>query len=112
MGHGTFVAGVIGARNNRFGVIGTAPGTPLWSVRVVDDAGLISEESLICAIDWVTSTHKDDDESNDIAVANISIAGGGRRHAQLRQGHGPDALRHLPLGPGRRHLRSRGRQRR
>ena len=43
MGHGTFVAGVIGARNNRFGVIGTAPGTPLWSVRVVDDAGLISE---------------------------------------------------------------------
>ena len=76
MGHGTFVAGVIGARNNRFGVIGTAPGTPLWSVRVVDDAGLISEESLICAIDWVTSTHKDDDESNDIAVANISIAGG------------------------------------
>jgi subtilisin family serine protease len=77
MGHGTFVAGVIGARNNRFGVIGTAPGTPLWSVRVVDDNGLISEESLICAIDWVTSTHKDDDPNNDIAVANISIAGGG-----------------------------------
>ncbi|BCW72741.1 S8 family serine peptidase [Arthrobacter sp. NicSoilB8] len=76
MGHGTFVAGVIGARNNRLGVIGTAPGTPLWSVRVVDDAGLISEESLICAIDWVTSTHKDHDSSNDIAVANISIAGG------------------------------------
>ena len=77
LGHGTFVAGVIGARNNRFGVLGTAPGTPLWSVRVVDNAGLISEESLICAIDWVTSTHKDDDEGNDIAVANISIAGGG-----------------------------------
>jgi len=76
LGHGTFVAGVIGARNNRLGVIGTAPGTPLWSVRVVDDAGLISEESLICAIDWVTSTRKDHDDSNDIAVANISIAGG------------------------------------
>ena len=58
LGHGTFVAGVIGARNNRLGVIGTAPGTPLWSVRVVDDAGLISEESLICAIDWVTSTQQ------------------------------------------------------
>ena len=76
LGHGTFVAGVIGARNNRLGVIGTAPGTPLWSVRVVDDAGLISEQSLICAIDWVTSTQKDDDPDNDIAVANISIAGG------------------------------------
>ena len=76
LGHGTFVAGVIGAKNNRLGVIGTAPGTPLWSVRVVDDFGLISEESLICAIDWVTSTQKDDDPDNDIAVANISIAGG------------------------------------
>jgi subtilisin family serine protease len=76
LGHGTFVAGVIGARNNRLGVIGTAPGTPLWSVRVVDDSGLISEEMLICAIDWVTATHKDKDENNDIAVANISIAGG------------------------------------
>ena len=43
---------------------------------MVDDAGLISEESLICAIDWVTSTRKDHDDSNDIAVANISIAGG------------------------------------
>ncbi len=39
--------------------------------------GLISEESLICAIDWVTSTRTDDNENNDIAVANISIAGGG-----------------------------------
>ena len=29
LGHGTFVAGVIGAKNNNFGVIGTAPGTPL-----------------------------------------------------------------------------------
>ncbi|MGO4229270.1 S8 family serine peptidase [Arthrobacter sp. YAF34] len=77
LGHGTFVAGVIGARNNRLGVVGTAPGTPLWSVRVVDNAGLISEESLICAIDWVTSTRTDDNENNDIAVANISIAGGG-----------------------------------
>jgi subtilisin family serine protease len=77
LGHGTFVAGVIGARNNGIGVVGTAPGTPLWSVRVVDNAGLISEESLICAIDWVTSTRTDDNEDNDIAVANISIAGGG-----------------------------------
>jgi subtilisin family serine protease len=89
LGHGTFVAGVIGARNNRFGVVGTAPGTPLWSVRVVDDAGLISEESLICAIDWVTSTRKDDDPSNDIAVANISIAGGGADTPNCGKGTDP-----------------------
>jgi subtilisin family serine protease len=90
LGHGTFVAGVIGARNNGLGVVGTAPGTPLWSVRVVDDAGLISEKSLICAIDWVTSTHKDDDEDNDIAVANISIAGGGTDTPNC--GKGTDAM--------------------
>jgi subtilisin len=77
LGHGTFVAGVIGARNNRFGVVGTAPGTPLWSVRVVDNAGGISEASLICAIDWVTSTRKNKDPHDRIAVANISLAGAG-----------------------------------
>ncbi|WP_427129183.1 S8 family peptidase [Pseudarthrobacter sp. S9] len=89
LGHGTFVAGVIGARNNRFGVVGTAPGTPLWSVRVVDDAGGISEESLICAIDWVTSTRKDKDRNNDIAVANISIGGSGADTANCGKGTDP-----------------------
>ena len=77
VGHGTFVAGVIGAKDNNEGVIGTAPGTPLWSVRVNDDAGVITEEMLICAIDWVTSTRKDTDPKNDIEVANISIGGPG-----------------------------------
>lgn len=89
LGHGTFVAGVIGARDNGIGVVGTAPGTPLWSVRVVDDAGLISEQSLICAIDWVTSTHKDEDPDNDIAVANISIAGGGTDTPNCGKGTDP-----------------------
>jgi subtilisin len=88
-GHGTSVAGVIGARNNSFGVIGTAPGTPLWSVRVVDDAGGISEASLICAIDWVTSTRKDKDKDNDIEVANISIGGPGADSANCGKGTDP-----------------------
>ena len=101
LGHGTFLAGVIGARNNGLGVVGTAPGTPLWSVRVVDDAGLISEKSLICAIDWVTSTHKDDDDDNDIAVANISITRAAAPIHLIAARHRRDALRHLPLGPGR-----------
>lgn len=77
VGHGTFVAGVIGAKDNNLGVIGTAPGTPLWSVRVVNDAGVISEAMLICAIDWVTGTRTDEDPHNDIEVANISIGGPG-----------------------------------
>jgi subtilisin len=89
LGHGTSVAGIIGARNNDVGIIGTAPGTPLWSVRVVDDNDVITEESLICAIDWVTSTRKDDDRSNDIEVANISIGGPGSNTPNCGKGTDP-----------------------
>jgi subtilisin family serine protease len=74
-GHGTMVAGIIGAKNNSIGIIGAAAGTPLWSVRVVDDAGTIPEANLLCAVDWVTSTQKDKDPRNDISVANMSITG-------------------------------------
>jgi subtilisin family serine protease len=89
VGHGTFVAGVIGAKDNKQGVIGTAPGTPLWSVRVVNDADVITEEMLICAIDWVTATRKDKDPDNDIEVANISIGGPGADTANCGKGTDP-----------------------
>lgn len=89
LGHGTAVAGVIGARNNGSGIIGTAPGTPLWSVRVVADSGYISEASLICAIDWVTATRRDDDPNNDIDVANISIGGPGSDTPNCGKGTDP-----------------------
>ena len=89
VGHGTFVAGVIGAKDNKRGVIGTAPGTPLWSVRVVNDSDVITEEMLICAIDWVTATRKDEDPDNDIEVANISIGGPGTETANCGKGTDP-----------------------
>ena len=89
VGHGTFVAGVIGAKDNNEGVIGAAPGTPLWSVRVVNDAGVITEEMLICAIDWVTATRKDNNPKNDIRVANISIGGPGTETANCGKGTDP-----------------------
>jgi subtilisin family serine protease len=88
-GHGTFVAGVIGARDNDLGVIGAAPGAPLWSVRVADDNGVITEAMLICAIDWVTGTRKDKDKSNDIQVANISIGGQGTDTPNCGKGKDP-----------------------
>lgn len=88
-GHGTFVAGVIGAKDNDLGVIGAAPGTPLWSVRVADDNGVITEAMLICAIDWVTKTRKDNDKTNDIQVANVSIGGYGTDTANCGKGTDP-----------------------
>jgi subtilisin family serine protease len=77
-GHGTRVAGIIGARDNTFGIVGVAPGARLWSVRVINDQGAGSTSSFLCGIDWVTGTRTDTDPTNDIAVANMSLVGKGR----------------------------------
>jgi subtilisin len=73
VGHGTAVAGVVGAEDNAFGVVGVAPGVPLWAVRVDNALGEIRESALLCAIDWVTSTRTDADAGNDVMVANMSL---------------------------------------
>jgi subtilisin len=70
-GHGTQVAGVIGARNNGAGVVGVAPGTKLVSVKVLDSQGNAFLSDLICGIDWVTAHAA----SLGIKVANLSLAG-------------------------------------
>jgi subtilisin len=54
-GHGTHVAGTIGARNNSAGVVGVSPGVPIYSVRVLNNAGSGSWSSVACGIDWVTA---------------------------------------------------------
>ena len=59
------------ALNNGSGVVGIAPGTKLYSVRVLGDDGDGSFAQIICGIDWVTAHH----ESKNIDVANMSIAG-------------------------------------
>lgn len=38
-GHGTHVAGIIGARDNEFGILGVAPECTLMSVKVLSDSG-------------------------------------------------------------------------
>ena len=77
-GHGTHVAGTIGARNDGAGVVGVAPGTRLFSVKVLDAQGGGTWSQIICGIDWVTATRTDADPSNDIALANMSLGGPGQ----------------------------------
>jgi subtilisin len=72
-GHGTHVAGTIGARDNTDGVIGVAPGVPIYSVRVLNNAGSGSWSSVACGIDWVTANKA----SKNIKVANMSLGGTG-----------------------------------
>ncbi len=76
-GHGTHVAGTIAARNNGAGVVGVAPGTKLFAVKVLDAAGSGTMSQVICGIDWVTSTRTDADTTNDVKVANMSLGGPG-----------------------------------
>ena len=52
-GHGTSLAGVVGARRNGEGVIGVAPGADLYSVRVFADEIVVTEKTVLCGLQWV-----------------------------------------------------------
>jgi len=85
-GHGSHVAGIIGAKDNNEAVVGVAPGVTLWSVRVFDSLLQGSEATVACGLDWVTSTRSMDPPAgtNPIDVANLSLRG-------PRSGNGPEA---------------------
>ncbi|MFG1711250.1 S8 family peptidase [Nonomuraea sp. M3C6] len=68
-GHGTHVAGTIGALDNGDGVVGVAPGARVWPVRVLNNNGSGSWSDVICGIDYVTA------HASEIEVANMSLGG-------------------------------------
>jgi subtilisin family serine protease len=70
-GHGTHVAGTVGALDNTTGVVGVAPGARLWPVRVLSNSGSGSWSTVICGVDFVTAN------ADAIEVANMSLGGGG-----------------------------------
>ena len=70
-GHGTHVAGTIGALDNANGVVGMAPGARIWPVRVLNNQGSGTWSGIICGIDYVTAN------ASQIEVANMSLGGTG-----------------------------------
>ena len=90
-GHGTHVAGTIAARDNLAGVVGVVPGAPIYSVRVLNNAGSGSWSSVVCGIDWVTANAS----RLNIKVANMSLSGGGSDDGNCGNSNG-DAL-HLAI---------------
>ncbi|MCI0746124.1 MAG: S8 family serine peptidase, partial [Verrucomicrobia subdivision 3 bacterium] len=68
-GHGTHVAGIVGALDNRTGVVGVAPGVRLWAVKVLTDAGSGNLSSVLQGVDYVTAN------AGEIEVANLSLGG-------------------------------------
>jgi subtilisin family serine protease len=73
-GHGTHVAGIVGAENDGAGVTGVAPGTRIYAVKVLGDDGKGTWSQIICGLDWVAANAK----ARDIRVANLSLGGQGR----------------------------------
>ena len=75
-GHGTHVAGTIGAIDNGLGVVGIAPGAVVHPVKVLrgDGSGYLSW--IVAGIDWVAAN------AGEIEVANMSLGGAGYSQAE------------------------------
>ena len=69
-GHGTHVAGIIGAKDNSIGVVGVSPGATLVAVRVLNNAGSGTNSGVIAGVDYVAANGHNGD------VANMSLGGG------------------------------------
>ena len=69
-GHGTHVAGTIGAIDNAIGVIGVGAGATVIPVKVLDRRGSGSNSGVIAGLDYVAANGSPGD------VANMSLGGG------------------------------------
>jgi subtilisin family serine protease len=73
-GHGTHVAGTVGAIDNGIGVVGVAPGARLWAVKALNDEGRGFISTYLCAIDWVAAQRDLQHPKRPlIEVANMSF---------------------------------------
>lgn len=77
--HGTHVAGIIGGKNNNFGILGVASGATLVSIRILDKEGKGALSSTIEALSYVSSNAKPGD------VINMSFGEEGISDALDRQ---------------------------
>ena len=103
-GHGTNVAGIVAARNTGTGVVGVAPGTRVYAVKVLNNRATGTLSQFLCGINWVAA---------NAAALNIRR----REHEHRRRRHERRRLRHdlgrlraqgdLRRGRRGRHLRRR-----
>ena len=68
-GHGTHVAGIIGARANGKGTIGVAPEATIYAVKVLGDNGSGALSWVAAGIDWAVA--------NGVEVINMSLSASG-----------------------------------
>ena len=70
IGHGTLVAGVLAAKDNGFGIVGTAPGVRLWSLKAASPENALWS-NFTAAFGYVLQ------HSNRISVVNASFVNAG-----------------------------------
>jgi subtilisin len=74
-GHGTHVAGTIGALDNNLGVVGVAPGVRLWAVRILNASGDGLLSWYVCGLDWIAAQRDPLDPTRPLFEAvNMSVA--------------------------------------
>jgi subtilisin len=73
-GHGTHVAGTVGAIDNLIGVIGVAPQVTLHAVKVLGSGGGGSWSDVIAGFDWVAAHNPE-----RARVVNVSLGGTGHK---------------------------------
>ncbi|WP_433437408.1 S8 family serine peptidase [Nonomuraea sp. CA-141351] len=66
-GHGSHVAGIIGAKDNTVGSVGVAPGARIHGVKVLNSAGSGTLSAIAAGIDWVVA------RASTIEVINLSL---------------------------------------
>ncbi|WP_226618589.1 S8 family peptidase [Cytobacillus firmus] len=64
-GHGTHVAGIIGAQDNSFGTVGVAPLVKLYAIKSLDSSGLGNQSDIVAGIEWAIQ--------QDLDIINLSI---------------------------------------
>lgn len=64
-GHGTHVAGIIGASNNTIGVVGVAPEARIYAVKVLNKSGTGYISDIIAGLQWSVTNRMD--------VVNMSL---------------------------------------
>lgn len=90
-GHGTHVAGTVGAKDDATGVVGMAPGARLWPVRVLNNKGSGTFSAIVCGIDYVAA------HADQIEVANMSLGGTGSDDGNCGRSNG-DAMHQAICG--------------
>ena len=80
--HGTHMAGLIGARDNDIGIVGVAPESTIYCVKVASSTGAVSLVDLQAGLDWVYSSIINNNLNPAIKVVNLSL-GGTAQNTQL-----------------------------